>query len=551
MDRKIRPGPPFQNHSPFQSPPQNPSQNPSQNADPNSHPDKWSWGSGWGSGWGTGLKPSFGSMEWFEKERERAERRMEALKREVEHDPYGVLFGRRLMGPGSKSGMGMGMGMGQLWKDLFGDGAEAERATRPTPERKTAGQDVGGTSGRVKTGESTEQATTGDIFDGSRTPRADLEFDPVAGRMVPKTKERGDFDPITGRMTPKGYLSPIERDSDSGFHGPEQVTSGLEQAAEQEANMASEQEADVQAKSEQGKPEQGNVQEANLQETSVQEENVQPKKASKSKLKIHDSTQQAEPILVPEDQELDLLRASDIRASYPRVSKKDMDQPAMDQKLNSIEERVSGLAGDTAVLQSQVQDAAQQAAEQAAVQDTVATEQPMPEQTYSVLAYDPSTQQVTRANTASSLTSETSHPKDILPRLNHPAKFLSHFDQMHREGYEIVSGGGDILIFRSRGPTSAHQLPREAEEIADPLVLEHMAASMPKQDAADALPAGGKQTPKRGFRDALRRMAFAGTATAATCYAIGVVTEYFRTGGPDGRGMDGFTAFESERRAMK
>lgn len=44
------------------------------------------------------------------------------------------------------------------------------------------------------------------------------------------------------------------------------------------------------------------------------------------------------------------------------------------------------------------------------------------------------------------------------------------------------------------------------------------------------------------------RMALAGIATAASCYAIGVVTEYFRTGGQDGRGIDGFTAFESERR---
>jgi hypothetical protein len=43
-------------------------------------------------------------------------------------------------------------------------------------------------------------------------------------------------------------------------------------------------------------------------------------------------------------------------------------------------------------------------------------------------------------------------------------------------------------------------------------------------------------------------MIFAGTATAASCYAIGVVTEYFRTGGIDGRGIDGFTEFESERR---
>lgn len=43
-------------------------------------------------------------------------------------------------------------------------------------------------------------------------------------------------------------------------------------------------------------------------------------------------------------------------------------------------------------------------------------------------------------------------------------------------------------------------------------------------------------------------MLIAGTATAATCYAIGVMTEFFRTGGNYGRGIDGFTVFESDRR---
>lgn len=43
-------------------------------------------------------------------------------------------------------------------------------------------------------------------------------------------------------------------------------------------------------------------------------------------------------------------------------------------------------------------------------------------------------------------------------------------------------------------------------------------------------------------------MLFGGMVTAASCYAIGVVTEYFRTGGTDGRGPEGFTPFEVERR---
>lgn len=47
---------------------------------------------------------------------------------------------------------------------------------------------------------------------------------------------------------------------------------------------------------------------------------------------------------------------------------------------------------------------------------------------------------------------------------------------------------------------------------------------------------------------AIRRMLLTGTVVGASCYAIGVVTEYFRTGGKDGHGIDSFTVFESERR---
>jgi hypothetical protein len=43
-------------------------------------------------------------------------------------------------------------------------------------------------------------------------------------------------------------------------------------------------------------------------------------------------------------------------------------------------------------------------------------------------------------------------------------------------------------------------------------------------------------------------MLLAGTVTAATCYAIGAVIEFFRTGGRDGSGIDGFTVLEADRR---
>ena len=46
-------------------------------------------------------------------------------------------------------------------------------------------------------------------------------------------------------------------------------------------------------------------------------------------------------------------------------------------------------------------------------------------------------------------------------------------------------------------------------------------------------------------------MLIVGTATAATCYALGVMTEFFRTGGNDRQGIDGFTVLESDRRRQE
>lgn len=227
--------------------------------------------------------------------------------------------------------------------------------------------------------------------------------------------------------------------------------------------------------------------------------------------------------------------------------------------------------------------------------------------TYRVLAYDSSTLKVTTAETTSSLhAAETTHPAEILSRLNNPAKFLPYFAEMERDGYDIVSGGGDILVFEKvRGrrntvdapagspvatatleePTSLHDsehLPAEAvkgesryepkfsskdtEKEAPstnqaPRIVRRQEVvytggppnwspwppSPAPPDEAITEPQPSQQNEGR-FRRAVRRMLLAGTATAATCYAVGAVCEFFRTGGEDGRGFDAFTEFESERR---
>lgn len=259
---------------------------------------------------------------------------------------------------------------------------------------------------------------------------------------------------------------------------------------------------------------------------------------------------------------------------------------------------------------------------------------PSPPTTYRVLAYDLSTRQVTTAETTSSqYAKESVHPADVLPCLNNPAKFLPHFAAMRQDGYEIVSGGGDILVFKktrhpeaapdaavddeksatttatakssaspqtygstsdgaakegdlnkpnpkptnntprtenendSSSPNQATRLVRRQETVFtggppnwSPYISPSSSSPPPSSSAsqfpnpsipedsshpnsADSKEGGSSRTP-----NVLSRVLFTGAATAATCYAVGVVGEYFRTGGEDGRGFDAFTVFESERR---
>jgi hypothetical protein len=103
---------------------------------------------------------------------------------------------------------------------------------------------------------------------------------------------------------------------------------------------------------------------------------------------------------------------------------------------------------------------------------------------YKILALDPLTQQVVSASaTSSSFPSPstthaapssfhhtpTSSPSSlspatdeavslahIMPRLNSPARFLPYIGQLESQGFEIVSGGGDVLVFKKvREPAAA------------------------------------------------------------------------------------------------
>ncbi|CAK7234574.1 hypothetical protein SBRCBS47491_008993 [Sporothrix bragantina] len=69
---------------------------------------------------------------------------------------------------------------------------------------------------------------------------------------------------------------------------------------------------------------------------------------------------------------------------------------------------------------------------------------------YKILAYNPSMNTMDVAETSSAVP-DAANPmstSEVLLRLSNPAKFFPHFAPLRAEGFEIVSGSGDVLIFR-------------------------------------------------------------------------------------------------------
>lgn len=224
--------------------------------------------------------------------------------------------------------------------------------------------------------------------------------------------------------------------------------------------------------------------------------------------------------------------------------------------------------------------------------------------TLRILAFDSVNSQVVCAETTSSMHANESirHAADVLLHLNNPAKFLPYFAKMKADGYEIVSGGGDILIFRktaTKGSESSMAGSAEVEPLTistEGKIASKAHSSIFKDGDSPSRPSPNTDRPKSrivqrqetvftggppnwspyqsassssstaeelGYTQTepstktstvsklgrgIRRIVLSGVATAGTFYAIGVVCEYFLTGGQDGLGPEGFTEFEAERR---
>ncbi|KAI0165717.1 hypothetical protein GGR57DRAFT_448455 [Xylariaceae sp. FL1272] len=196
---------------------------------------------------------------------------------------------------------------------------------------------------------------------------------------------------------------------------------------------------------------------------------------------------------------------------------------------------------------------------------------------YKILAYDPNMQTVNIAETLSVVPDQASplSPTEVLLRLSNPAKFFPHFAPLKAEGFEIVSGSGDVLVFRQMRPAKAASASGAAS--VNPIDMMGRATPWPNA-AAFASPTGflnydippvevettdppfrsnidvrreepvfsgtrsswsDGQKPKGPKRRVASRMLVAGAWVAGLTYAIGVVSEFFTTGGSTG-GPHGF-----------
>lgn len=196
---------------------------------------------------------------------------------------------------------------------------------------------------------------------------------------------------------------------------------------------------------------------------------------------------------------------------------------------------------------------------------------------YKILAYDPTMQKINTAETTSVVPDQASPltPSEVLLRLSNPTKFFPHFAPLQAEGFEIVSGGGDILVFRQVRPGNVAHAGSSTpvnpiDMMGKPTALPNAAAFVsPTGFVNYDMPQVEEETQTTPFRSNIdvrreepvfsgpksptpeevrnrrkksvgRRVLIGGAWVAGISYAIGVVSEYFLTGGADGRGPTGF-----------
>jgi hypothetical protein len=158
---------------------------------------------------------------------------------------------------------------------------------------------------------------------------------------------------------------------------------------------------------------------------------------------------------------------------------------------------------------------------------------------YTLLAYDSSSQSITRASFSSPpQASESIIPLTIaLKHLHHPAKFLPLVQELRNKGYEPIHGEKNMLILRQMQPVKAGE--QEAFEVETVGVKDEPRPRLPSWGATsgprrtEEVFSGASQSQskkerkgrKRAWRRAVRRAALGVTAVGGTIYVAGVMAE--------------------------
>jgi hypothetical protein len=204
---------------------------------------------------------------------------------------------------------------------------------------------------------------------------------------------------------------------------------------------------------------------------------------------------------------------------------------------------------------------------------------------YKILAYDPTMQSISTAETTSIVpdSSGSLTPAEVLLRLSNPAKFFPHFRPLQSEGYEIVSGSGDVLVFRKVRSGAPQGLSVESKPASSETVQKYISTNPIDGMQSSPVAATGNFASPTGFvnhdlpgvseppfksnidvrreepvfsgkrnweeddegtrqkgRGRAKRVLVGAAWVAAASYAVGVVAEFFKTGGIDGKGPQGF-----------
>jgi len=198
---------------------------------------------------------------------------------------------------------------------------------------------------------------------------------------------------------------------------------------------------------------------------------------------------------------------------------------------------------------------------------------------YKVLAYDPTMQSITEAETTSIVTDSATPltPAEVLLRLSNPAKFFPHFAPLQASGYEIMTGGGDVLVFRKvreamsrpalqealsstnkayastrqnpidgmrpiaptgnfASPTGFvnYDLPQDKVEAVDTESQFKSNIDVRREEPVFSGKRNWQENPAKKKSSKAKKILIGAAWVGACSYAVGVVAEFFKTGGAEG-----------------